>query len=125
MGALDDARSHLAKAREFLEAAQASLDLELFNAATTNAVTSGINSRDAICLKLAGRTAKSERHGDAVAELTRSGQAGKALAPTLGRLLKLKTKSQYQTASIAESEAARAIEWAVRLLEGAQGIVTS
>lgn len=34
MSSLDDARAHLAKAREFLDAARTSLDLELFNAAT-------------------------------------------------------------------------------------------
>lgn len=32
------------------------MDLELFSAATSSAVTSGINSKDAICLKLSGRT---------------------------------------------------------------------
>lgn len=33
MPALDDARAHLAKAREFLEAAELTNDLGLFNAA--------------------------------------------------------------------------------------------
>ena len=37
MGALDDARSHLAKAREFLEAAEVTLDLGLCNAAASSA----------------------------------------------------------------------------------------
>lgn len=125
MGTLEDARAHLAKAREFLEAAQLNQELDLFNAATSNAVTSGINSKDAICLKLTGRTGKTENHDDAAGELARCAPAGRALAPTLRRLLKLKTRAQYQTTSMAESDAARAIDWAARLLEGAQRVVTS
>lgn len=69
MTALDEARAHLAKAREFLEAAELTNDLQLFNAAASNAVTSGINSKDAICLALTGRTRKSDNHAEAVAEL--------------------------------------------------------
>jgi uncharacterized protein (UPF0332 family) len=53
--ALSEARAHLRKAKEFLTAAEFSLDLDLFNAATSNAVTSGINAKDAICLRLTGR----------------------------------------------------------------------
>ena len=50
MTALDNARAHLTKAQEFLEAAELTNDLLLFNAAASNAVTSGINSKDAICV---------------------------------------------------------------------------
>jgi hypothetical protein len=87
----DQAHQHLSKAREFLEAAEANRDLELFNAATSDAVISAINSKDAICLTLTGRTNKSENHNEAVSELRRAGRAGAHLAPTLSRLLKLKT----------------------------------
>ena len=125
MTRLDDARAHLAKAREFLEAAQVSHDLGLYNAATSDAVISGINSKDAVCLRLTGRTRKSDHHTDAVTELKAAGPAGAGLAPTLSRLLKLKTKSQYQSESIAAADAARAIEWATRLLEGAETVVSS
>lgn len=125
MGALDDARAHLAKAREFLEAAQLNHELDLFDAATSNAVTSGINSKDAICLQLTGRTGRTDNHEDAAGELARSGPGGRQLAPTLRRLLKLKTRAQYLTAPTAASDAVRAIDWATRLLEGAQRVVTS
>lgn len=64
MSALRDARAHLAKAQEFFDAAELTLDLDLYNAATSNAVTSGINSKDAICLKLTGKTDKTENHVD-------------------------------------------------------------
>ncbi|MEO6142946.1 MAG: hypothetical protein ABIP19_03125, partial [Dermatophilaceae bacterium] len=67
--ALTDAAAHLGKAREFLEAAELNNDRDRYNAATSNAVTSGINSKDAICLTLTGRTGKSENHAEALVEL--------------------------------------------------------
>lgn len=54
------------QAREFLDAAQASRELGLDNAATSDAVISAINSKDAIRLTLTGRTGKSENHAQAV-----------------------------------------------------------
>ncbi|HET7355380.1 MAG TPA: HEPN domain-containing protein [Nocardioidaceae bacterium] len=125
MSALNEARLHLEKAREFLDAAQGSLDREQFNAATSNAVISGINSKDAICLRLTGATRNSDGHNEAIAELKAAGPAGAKLAPTLSRLLKLKTKSQYQSVSVAASDARKAVEWAVRLLEGAEEVVAA
>ena len=91
---LQQAKEHLAKAREFLEAAQVSRDFELFAPAVSSAVTSGINSKDAICLRLTGRTGKSDNHQAGVAELTTAGPAGAQLATTFDRLLKAKPKAQ-------------------------------
>jgi hypothetical protein len=125
MTPLDDARVHLVKAREFLAAARSHLDLELFNAATSDAVISGINSKDAICLRLTGTTRKAEAHHESVAELKAAGPDGSVLAPTLGRLLKLKTKSQDQSASIAAADATKAVDWAGRLLQGAEAVISS
>jgi hypothetical protein len=125
MSALAAARAHLAKAREFLEAANVEHDLELHNAATSNAVLSGINSKDAICLKLAGHTNKSDDHAQAVGDLAATGAQGRALAPVLKRLLARKAKSQYQTTNIAARDALRAVEQATRLYEAAQTIVTA
>lgn len=123
MSALSDARAHLRKAREFLDAAELSLDGDLHNAATSSAVTSGINAKDAVCLALTGTTGKSENHLEAVAELRAAGQASRSLAPTLGRLLKLKNKSQYQTVDVARADAVKAVGWATTLVDGASGIV--
>lgn len=125
MNALQKALSHLAKADEFLQAAEISLASALFNAATSDAVVSGINAKDAICLKLTGTTGKADRHGSAVDELSRTGQLGRDLAPTLSRLLQLKTKSQYQSATVAQIDAVRAVEWARRLRDAATGILRS
>ena len=69
MSARSAAQTHVTKAREFLEAAEWNLEGELYNAAASNAVTSGINCKDAICLVLTGRSAKSDQHTAAVAEL--------------------------------------------------------
>jgi uncharacterized protein (UPF0332 family) len=122
VAALDEARAHLAKAREFLEAAELTNDLALYNAAASNAVTSGINSKDAICLALTGRTRKSDNHAEAVAELRNAGAAGRDGCTTLSRLLKLKSKSQYQAAPVSAADAAKSIDWAARLLESAQSV---
>lgn len=125
MGALDDARSHLAKAREFLEAAEVTLDLGLCNAAASSAVSSGINSKDAICLRLTGVTGKTENHAQTIAELGVAGAAGASLTPTFSRLIRLKPASQYQAASVAQKDAAKAVEWASRMLDAATAVVRS
>lgn len=123
MTAVQEARAHAAKALEFLEAAHLANDMDLYSAATSNAVISGINSTDAVCLKLTGTTGKAETHSEAVAELKASGPKGAELAPTLSRLLRLKTKSQYQPVSIAAADAVKAVAWAERLLEGTEQVV--
>lgn len=124
MNSLELARAHLAKAREFLDAGQLAQDLDLYNAAASSAVTSGINSKDAICLALTGRTGKAENHHEGRAELRGAGPAGRALEPTFSRLLKLKPKAQYQAASVSATDAAKAIEWADRMLVSATAVVS-
>ena len=125
MSALEDARAHLAKAKAFLEAGELSLDAELFNAATSDAVVSGINSKDAICLKLTGRTAKSDDHNAAPAELRRAGKAGAELEATFKRLLNLKSRSQYQALSMQRRQASDAVAGAERMYNGARSVVES
>lgn len=124
MSSLGAARTHLAKAREFLEAAHATRELELYNAAASSAVSSGINSKDAICLTLTGRTGKGDNHDEARAELRAAGPVGRELGPTLDRLLGLKSKAQYQQAAVSAGEAMKAVEWATRLLDAAQDVVS-
>jgi uncharacterized protein (UPF0332 family) len=123
MTAAEEAQLHLAKALEFLEAAEGNLEQRRYNAATSDAIISGINAKDAVCLTLTGRTDKSDNHADAVPELKRAGRAGADLSPTLSRLLRLKTKSQYAPLSVAPSHANKAVEWAQRMLSGAQDVV--
>ena len=119
MGARDDALSHLSKAREFLDAAALELERELFTAAASSAVLAGINAKDAICLRLTGRTGKSDDHRSAVPELAAAGPAGKALESTFRRLLGLKTAAQYQSAPIGRTDATKAVDWATRMVDAA------
>lgn len=123
MGLAQTAQLHLDKAGEFLAAARIDLAAGHVNAATSNAVIAGINAKDAVCLKLTGVTSKSDDHRGAVAELRSVGESGANLAPVLARLLGLKTRSQYQTTSVARSDAVKAIQWAARLHESADDIL--
>jgi hypothetical protein len=67
----EEALLHLAKAREFLDAAENSRDLGLVNAAASDAVIAAINSKEAICLALTGRSGGSTR----TQRRTRTGRA--------------------------------------------------
>lgn len=125
MGALEQARGHLRKAQEFLEAGQLTLDLDMFDAATSSAVHSGINSKDAMCLKLAGTTGKTQNHNDASAELRKAGRKAAAVADDFKRLLTVKPKAEYQSTAMARSEAIKAVERAQRLYNAALEIVTT
>lgn len=125
MGAREDALSHLLKAREFLDAAGLELKMELYTAAASSAVLAGINAKDAICLRLTGRTGKSDDHRAAVPELAAAGPAGKALESTFRRLLGLKTAAQYQSAPIGRNDATKAVEWADRMVDAARDAAIS
>ena len=123
MTALQAAKEHLAKAREFLEVAELSHDLDLYNAAASNAVTSGLNCKDAICLTVTGRSDKNDNHNQAIAELKTSGSVGNGLATTFSRLLKLESKAQYQSESISATDAAKAVDCAAKMLDSARSVV--
>lgn len=120
---LEDAEAHLTKAREFLDASEFEEDGGLYNAAASSAVLSGINSKDAICLKLTGTSAKGKNHATAVSELRNAGQAGAQVANALGKLLRMKTRAQYQTTPVAQSDARSALRWATQLYKAAEETV--
>jgi uncharacterized protein (UPF0332 family) len=123
MQPLAAARAHLAKARELLLAAELELDGALYSAATSSAVLAGINAKDAICLRTVGATGKTDNHTSALAELARSGPAGKSLEATFRRLLSLKTESQYTAGPISADRAHKAVEWATRMVDAAADAV--
>jgi hypothetical protein len=125
VSAVSDARAHLEKAREFLDAARDCLEAGHHNAASSNAVIASINAKDAICLRLSGVTRKADDHAAAVRELKAVGPLGTTLAPTLSRLLRLKTKSQYQSASVSAVDAAKACDWAARMVQAARDVLSS
>lgn len=111
-------------ARELLESARDEYDFERYNAAVSLAVTSGINSKDAICLKTTRKTSKDENHNDAVRELKTSGRDGASLEATFRRLLALKPKSQYQTTPVSASNARNAVGWAQLMYDVAVLVVS-
>jgi hypothetical protein len=121
--ARSDARAHLRKAREFLASAEMSLEAGMTNAAASSAVSAGINAKDVICLALTGTTGKADDHAAAVAELRRAGPGTATLGTTLGRLLKLKNRSQYQAVDVSRADAAKAVAWAAVLVDGAADIL--
>ena len=123
MTALEEARLHLAKAQNSSTPPRPAATSVSNNAATSDAVISAINSKDAICLALTGRTGKSDNHAQAVEELKRSGPAGAELTSTLSRLLNLKTRSQYASRSVSAADAGRALEWASRMHMTAESVV--
>lgn len=123
MTARTTAEKHLAKAKSFLEAAQTNLDLELYDPATSDAVVAGINAKDVICLMLTGETKKSENHADATGELKAAGRAGSDVASTFQRLLRMKTRSQYQSAAVSGADAVKAVAWAERMVDAAQAVL--
>lgn len=124
MSYLTDAKAHLDKAREFLESARDEYDFARYNAAVSSAVISGINSKDAICLKATRKTSKTENHNEAVRELRSSGSDGAALETTFRRLLALKPKSQYQASPVSVSGSRDAVNWAQRMYDVAVVVVT-
>jgi len=129
MTALDDAKIHLMKAREYLEAADLANDHELYDSAISSAATSGVNSKDAICLKLTGTSTKTTKHADAVGELQAAGSMSKhgatpdRLAGLLDQLLAVKNRAQYAAVRFNHEDAATAISQAQQLLSGAIKIV--
>lgn len=76
-------------------------------------------------LKLTGRTEKSDDHKSAVPEFRKARREAAELAPTLDRLLSLKTKSQYQSVSVSAKEARDAVKYAQKLYDGAVRILGS
>lgn len=123
MSARAVAEGHLIKAKSFLEAAQTDLEFELYDPSTSNAVVAGINAKDVICLMLTGESKKTESHNTAVSELRTAGQAGADQVNNFQRLLRLKARSQYQSVAVSSGDAEKAIEWARRLVDAAQGVL--
>ena len=123
MSALTTAKAHLAKAKEFLTAADVELSCELYTAATSSAVLAGINAKDAICLATVGATRKTDNHTSAVSELASSGPVGKSLEPKFRRLIAMKTRSQYTAGPVSASDARRAVEWATAMVGAASDLI--
>ena len=123
-GGRAEALAHLGKAQEFLLAAHATLDAHWHNAAASNAVTAGINAKDALCLGATGRTTVADDHKLAVAELRALGDSGRGPAAALDRLLGLKDRAQYDRRGVTATDAQAAVRRAAILVEAAERMLS-
>jgi hypothetical protein len=124
-GGRSEARAHLGEAHEFLNAARAALDAGWHNAATSSAVSAGINARDALCFAMVGRATAADDHRSAVAELRSLGKVGAEPGNALDRLLGLEDRAQHDRRSVGATEAQAAVRRASILVQAAERALTS
>ena len=117
-----DARAYLAKSKEFLQAAQDSLELGNYTAATGNAIHSGISASDAISAALSGSISQGE-HADAPEHLDAIGGDAKIAARQLRQLLPLKAQAEYDPRPVSAAAARRAVTAAERIMVIADRLV--
>jgi HEPN domain-containing protein len=118
-----DAEDYLAKALEFLRAAQDAQRLGNYTAATSNAVHAGIAAADAIAAARSGSIWRGS-HDQAPLHLERSGPDGKQAARHLRRLIPLCTRAEYDPAPVRPANAGTAVTAAERMTIVAQGVVS-
>ena len=118
-----DARAYLDKSREFLRAAEDSLELGNRMAAAGNAVHAGVGAADAITAARAAVVWKGE-HSQSPAHLERvGGDDGRKAAAHLRRLLPLKNRAEYDPDPISPAEAKGAVTAAIRIVRIAEQTV--
>jgi hypothetical protein len=110
-----EAASFLAKAEEFLRAAQDSLELGNNTAAVGNSVHAGILAADAIAAARSRAVWRGE-HAQAPAHLEAAGEDGRQAARHLRRLLPLKNRAEYDPAPIRAIDATAAVGAATRMV---------
>jgi hypothetical protein len=117
-----DADAYLAKAAEFLRAAQDALHLGNHTAATSNAVHAGIAAADAIAAARSGSIWRGP-HDQASLHLERSGTDGKQAARHLRRLIPLKTRAEYDPHPVRAVDARAAVTAAERMIGIAEAAI--
>lgn len=118
-----EALAHKRQAEEYLRAAQHSLSIGDFNAATGTAVDAGINAADAVAGMNLGQRWKGP-HEQAADFVAKAGTEGKEVARELRRLLPLKTQSHYDAAAVTDSKARAAVTAAERAVAVAHRATT-
>jgi hypothetical protein len=119
-----DAVAYLAKAQEFLRAANDSLELPNRTAATGNAVHAGIAASDALSAVLAGSVSQGD-HSDAPVHLDAIGGPANDAARQLRQLLPLKTRAEYDPRPISATDARKAVSAAQKMVKIAEEAATS
>jgi hypothetical protein len=110
------AAAYLAKATEFLRAAQDSIGLRNYVAATGNAVHAGIAAADTIAAATLGSVWIGE-HTLASGHVQAAGYVGKQAATQLRRLLPLKNRAEYDPEPVPAADARAAVKAAERLVQ--------
>ncbi|MBI4677511.1 MAG: HEPN domain-containing protein [Elusimicrobia bacterium] len=114
--------TYLRKAKEFLDAVDASLSAGNWNAAGLNAAHCAISSADALLVYKAGVRSAGESHHDAAELLERHFRdeevGGKAAA--YSKILSFKNLAAYEDREMRETEAREAAKLARRFFEWAQ-----
>ena len=113
------ARAHLAKAEEYLAAAQKALEDDAYSAAGGTAVLAGINAADCVAGLLLGSRWNGP-HEQAAAHLSHAGEEGRAVAAHLRKLLRKKTQAHYETKALTAAEAQLLVQAAARTVSTAR-----
>ena len=114
----------MAKAEEYLSAAEHELEAGRAIAATSLAIHAGINAADAVCGTRLGRRAGGQDHDEALALLRTAGPDGVAVAKDLVRLLPVKTRAEYEP-EIPKSDAKKAVDRARGIVAVARRVAAS
>ena len=116
-----DARTRLAHARKFLEAAElVATEREVEEAASVSAslaVLAGIAASDAACCSALGRRARGQAHRDALTLLEQVTPNGAEAAKSLRRLLDLKDTAHYGLIHVSQQNLKAALRQAAALVQ--------
>jgi len=119
------ARRYLAKAEEYLAAAENELQEQRPIAATSLAIHAAINAADAVCGVRLGKRAAGQDHDRAGELLKEAGRDGAELGKDLRRLLPMKTKAEHDPDNIPLPAASKAVERAQRCVAVVGRVVSS
>lgn len=114
-----EALRHLAKAHEYLRAAQRSLADGDLDAAGGNAVLAGINAADCVSGLVQGNRWNGP-HEQAAGHVRRAGEDGRAVAGQLAKLIRKKTQAHYEQTALRQGEATALVQAAERAVANAE-----
>ena len=115
-----EARTRLAHARKFLEAAQLAADEDAPESSSVSAslaVLCGIAAADAACCTALGRRSRSQDHRDAELLVATVEPGGKEAANALRRLIDLKDTAHYGLINVSRQKLTAALRQAGTLVE--------
>lgn len=111
--------NYLKRAKECLHAAENSFNNREWNAATINAIHSGIAACDAMCVYFLGKRHAGESHNDAVAlfKTIKSSKEMDTNANRIARILHIKNMAEYEERLVYGPEAEKALKDCKRFLK--------